>query len=263
MNPDTYYRDHWLDVDPEHIHDYEEMFRWRPSMEPLLAPAGIEPGHRVVDFGCGPGMLTIELARRVGPGGHVHAVDLNPDFVARTRHNAAREGVADRVTVHRATDDRLPLDDACVDRVVCKNVLEYVDDVDATLAEFRRVTRSGGLVHVIDSDWGMLTVEPLGCERIAALLAAAAPAYRTPLIGRQLYGAMRRAGLRDVKVRVLTSADTRGFLAFVVTNMVSYACDIGGFDPDEAKQVLAEVDAAIAGETWLAILPQFLVTGVA
>lgn len=36
MNPETYYRDHWLEVDPERLDDYEEMFRWRPRMEPLL-----------------------------------------------------------------------------------------------------------------------------------------------------------------------------------------------------------------------------------
>ena len=47
--------------------------------------------------------------------------------------------------------------------------------------------------------------------------------YRTPLIGRKLFGFVREAGLRDVKVQVLSGDDTRGYLAPVVFNMASYA----------------------------------------
>lgn len=39
MNPDTFYRDHWLDIDPEQIEAYEEMFRWHPRMETGPEPA--------------------------------------------------------------------------------------------------------------------------------------------------------------------------------------------------------------------------------
>ena len=70
MDDSTYYRDHWVRVEPERVAAYEEMFRWRPQMEPLIAPAALEPGLVVVDYGCGPGGLAIELARRVGAGGH-------------------------------------------------------------------------------------------------------------------------------------------------------------------------------------------------
>ena len=60
------------------------MFRWRPEMAPLLAPAALEPGLHVADYGCGPGMLSLELARRVGPDGRVHGVDINPLFLEPT-----------------------------------------------------------------------------------------------------------------------------------------------------------------------------------
>jgi len=260
VNPDTYYRDHWLEVEPDRIEDYEEMFRWRPSMEPLLEPAQIEPGQRVVDFGCGPGMLTIELARRVGPEGHVHAVDLNPDFLERTRANAESEGLADRVTVHRSTDDRLPLDSASVDRIVCKNVLEYVDDAVATLRDFRRALAPEGRVHAIDSDWGLLAVEPLGPERIAALFEAASMAYRTPLIGRKLYGLMRAAEFAEVRVRIVAGADTRGVLSPILFNMARYAKLSGKLPTEEVDGLLEDLKRSMAEGTYLLVLPQFLVT---
>src|SRR5512145_2552037 len=223
MGEATYYRDHWLTVEPERLDVYEEMFRWRPQLEPLLAPARLEPGLTVVDYGCGPGHLAVELARRVGPGGRVLALDLNAEFRRRTAERAAAEGVAERVTVLAVTDDVLPLEAGSVDRVVCKNVLEYVDDPAHTLAEFRRVLRPGGLAHVIDSDWGLLAVEPLGPERGAALFEAARHAYRTPYIGRRLHGLFRTAGFRDVQLQVLANADVKGHLAAVVLNMVQYA----------------------------------------
>ncbi len=263
MSDSTYYRDHWLDVEPERVAAYEEMFAWRPQMEPLLAPAQLEPGLVVVDYGCGPGLLAMELARRVVPGGHVHAVDINAPFVRRTRERAAAQGVADRVTAHHIGEDRIPLAPASVDRVICKNVLEYVDDPAKTIAQFREVLRPGGLAHAIDSDWGLLTVEPLGPERIAELFAAASHAYRTPLVGRRLYGLFRAVGFRDVRVQVLAGADTKGHMSPVVLNMASYARASGKLPEAKLDALVADLRRAIADESYLMLLPQFLVTGAA
>src|SRR5512145_1529759 len=103
MGEATYYRDHWVTVEPERLDAYEEMFRWRPQLEPLLAPARLGPGLTVVDYGCGPGHLAVELARRVGPEGRVLALDLNAEFRQRTAERAAAEGLAERVTVLAVT----------------------------------------------------------------------------------------------------------------------------------------------------------------
>lgn len=260
MDPETFYRDHWVEIDPERLEAYEEMFSWRPQLEPLLAPAELAAGQVVIDYGCGPGGLSVELARRVGDG-HVHAVDLNEEFVERARKRAAQEGVSERVTVHHVRDDRIPLPDASVDRVVCKNVLEYVEDPTGVLAEFRRVLRPGGRAHVIDSDWGLLAVEPIGPERLGELFTAASVAYRTPLIGRKLYGAFRGAGYDEVSVQVVTPADTAGWLAPVVVNMAGYARSSGLMEPARIDRLLEDLRRAVDEGTYLLVLPQFLVTG--
>jgi ubiquinone/menaquinone biosynthesis C-methylase UbiE len=263
MSEATYYRDHWLTVEPERLAAYEELFRWRPQLEPLLAPARLAPGLTVVDYGCGPGHLAVELARRVGPGGRVLALDLNAEFLKRTTERAAAEGVGERVTALPVSGDVLPLESGSVDRVIAKNVLEYVDDPAATLAQFRRALRPGGLAHAIDSDWGLLAVEPLGPERLAALFAAARHAYRTPHIGRRLHGLLRRAGFRDVELQVLAGADLKGHMAPVVLNMVQYARASGKLPAAELDAIVAELRAAIEAGDYLLLLPQFLVTGAA
>jgi hypothetical protein len=116
---------------------------------------------------------------------------------------------------------------------------------------------------VIDSDWGLLAVEPLGAERTAELFAAAAPAYRTPLIGRKLYGALRAAGFRDVKLKVLATADTKGFTAPIVFNMLSYARASGRLPEATLESLKDDLKRSLADGSFLLILPQFLVTGTA
>jgi SAM-dependent methyltransferase len=263
MSESTYYRDHWLTVERERLDAYEELFRWRPQLEPLLAPARLEAGLVVADYGCGPGHLTVELARRVGARGLVHALDLNAEFVSRTRARAEAEGVAGRVTAHEIARDGIPLPPGALDRVICKNVLEYVDDPLLTLASFRSALRPGGIAHVIDSDWALLAVEPLGIERTSELFAAARHAYRTPQIGRQLHRLFRRAGFRDVEVRVLATPDLKGHMAPVVWNMVQYARASGKLAPALLDAIVADVKRAIDAGEFLLLLPQFLVTGVA
>lgn len=263
MSDETYYRDHWLDIDPERIEGYEEMFRWRPEMAALLAPAEIEPGQTVVDYGCGPGMLSIELARRVGKSGRIHGVDINALFVERAAKNASAEGLGDRIAFHRIEASELPLEDASVDRIICKNVLEYVDDISATFREFRRALKPGGRVHAIDSDWGMLVVEPIGADRLAQVFAAASIAYKTPLVGRQLYGLMRAAGYQNVRVKMLAGPDTKGRAAPILFNMAKYARHSGRIDEASVAAFVDDVRAAIEAETYLLVLPQFLVTGIA
>jgi ubiquinone/menaquinone biosynthesis C-methylase UbiE len=99
IDAETYYQDHWLEIEAERLEAYEEMFQWRDALEPLIAPAELAQGHTVVDYGCGPGHLSMELARRVGPSGQIWSLDINREFLQRTRDRADAEGIADRVRV--------------------------------------------------------------------------------------------------------------------------------------------------------------------
>ena len=65
-------------------------------------------------------------------------MDVNEAFVARAREVADGSGRGEQITVHHSADERVPLPDGSVDRVYAKNVLEYVPDLDAVLAELRR-----------------------------------------------------------------------------------------------------------------------------
>ncbi len=116
------------------------MGRYSALLAPQLADlAGVEPGQRIVDVGCGPGALTSELVERVGAS-QVAAVDPSEQFVAaaRERHPG--------VDVRRAAAEELPFADGEFDAALAQLVVHFMADPVGGLAEMARVTRAGGVV---------------------------------------------------------------------------------------------------------------------
>lgn len=258
---DTYYQDHWVHIEPERMQRYENMFQWRDGQEILIAPAKVGEGQTVVDYGCGPGALVGELARRVGASGQVIGLDINAEFLEKTRAHVKSAGVNERVETKLMSDNTIPLEDGIADRVLCKNVLEYVPDPGFTIKEFHRVLKPGGIGHVSDSDWGAVIFEP-DDGRFARIMQAAGVAFRTPFIGRKLHGLFHQAGFEEIKVQMVASPDTVGALKPVLTNMATYARLSGQLDEADIDAFLAELDRSLEDGSYFAVLPQFLVTGV-
>jgi len=116
------------------------MGRYSAPLAPKLADlAGIKPGQRVLDVGCGPGALTAELVRRVGAA-NVEAVDPSERFV-----DAIRERIPD-VEVQQASAEELPFRAESFDVALAQLVVHFMSDPVAGLREMRRVTRTGGVV---------------------------------------------------------------------------------------------------------------------
>ena len=258
MNETTFYTDHWQRIEDERVARYERMFVWRDEHAALLAPLDLRAGSRVLDYGCGPGFVTLGMAAIVGGEGRAYGVDLNARFVA----DATRRGDGtEQLSYHLVEGGRIPLPDGCVDRLLCKNVLEYVPDVQATLAEFRRALEPGGRVLLLDSDWGFVIVEPWGRERTERFFRAAAPAFKTPEMGRRLRAELVDAGFEDVDVGIRAGADTAGGSLAVLRNMASYAGTFDALPAAEILALLAEAEAAVEAGRYLFSLPQFVVTG--
>jgi SAM-dependent methyltransferase len=119
--------------------------------EPLAAEfadaCGVREGQRVLDVGCGPGALTAELVRRLGPDA-VTAIDPSPSFVEAA---AAR---LPRVDVRTGAAEDLPFADASFDAALAQLVVHFMADPVRGLAEMGRVTRPGGTVGACVWDFG-------------------------------------------------------------------------------------------------------------
>jgi len=116
------------------------MGRYSVPLAPQLVDfATIAVGQRVLDVGCGPGALTAELVRRLGPEA-VSAVDPSEPFVAaaRQRHPG--------VSVRRAAAEQLPFGDQAFDAALAQLVVHFMADPVGGLREMARVTREHGVV---------------------------------------------------------------------------------------------------------------------
>jgi arsenite methyltransferase len=106
--------------------------------------------ERVVDLGCGPGLLALEMAHRVGMQGEVQGVDASASMIALAARRCYGKSW---VQLARGDVSRLPYPDMRFDAAVCTQVYEYVSDIDRALSELHRILRPGGRAVIVDTDW--------------------------------------------------------------------------------------------------------------
>jgi ubiquinone/menaquinone biosynthesis C-methylase UbiE len=174
--------------------------RWRTaenSAAYLLSH--LQTGQDVLDVGCGPGTITLDFARLVAPG-KVIGIDAVEEPLREAAADAAAAGLAN-VSFEVGDAYALPFEDGRFDVVHAHQVVQHLADPVASLAEMRRVTRSGGIVAVRDADMASTAWFPLvpGLDRWIELYRRVARANRgEPDAGRRLMAWAHAAGFTDV-----------------------------------------------------------------
>jgi arsenite methyltransferase len=206
------------------------------------------PGERVLDVGCGPGFYVAELLERVGPSGSVVAVDASADSLALARARCEGKGA---VAFHQAEATALPVGDADVDAALSVQVLEYVTDVDAALAELHRALRPGGRLVLWDIDWATLSWHSRDPERMARVLLAWEEHLADPGLPLTLAARLRAAGFVDIAMTAHAFADTSvgpdTYVGAVAPLIAAFVAERGTVTADEAEAwsaEQAELDAA-------------------
>lgn len=97
-------------------------------------------GMEVLDLGCGGGFMSEALAQR---GAHVTGIDPSVASLEAARKHAQSQGL--EIVYRKGVGESIPLDTRSVDRVVCVDVLEHVQDVEKVLVEIYRVLRPHGI----------------------------------------------------------------------------------------------------------------------
>jgi SAM-dependent methyltransferase len=172
-----------------------------PQEELLFDRYRLPERPRLLDAGCGTGEIASRLARRY-PTAEVLGVDVLEGSLALAR--ARHADLAPRLRFEARSVYGLGLPDGHFDLVACRHVIQSIPHPERVLAELVRVTRPGGRIHLLAEDYGMIFFERRrldpdqfwhdGPSQVGA-------ATRTDMqVGRQAFGLMRRAGLREVTV---------------------------------------------------------------
>lgn len=181
--------------------------RSRIFAEALVAFVAPPAGARVLDVATGSGVVAIEAARKVGPGGSVLATDFVPEWEQYLANDAAAAGVTN-VSFATMPAEALALPDASFDVAFCQFGLMFVDERVHALREMRRVLRPGGTLGV--AVWSV--PERVGLFRVPGIIGAALPPPEgepppSPLaLGEPglVEGLVAEAGFRQIVVEPVT-----------------------------------------------------------
>ena len=160
----------------------------------------LRPGLRVLDFGCGPGTISVGLAKAVHPG-ELHGVDMEESQIDLARE-VARVQRQDNTVFHVGDVSALDFKDGYFDVAHCHNLLMHVPDTYAVLTEVKRVLKPGGLIacremicesSFVHPDTGIFETAWHALEDLLTF------DHGHPQIGRELKSHILKAGFENVR----------------------------------------------------------------
>jgi ubiquinone/menaquinone biosynthesis C-methylase UbiE len=207
--------------------------------------ADVRPGYRVLDLGCGTGVVTRDLGRRVGERGRVVGVDRSRHLIQEAVRRATGQGLEGRIEFQSADGADLPFPNESFDLVIASAVFSHIPNGLEVLVEMTRVTRSGGTVAVFDHDIDTIVVNASDRELSRRIIHAYCDRYFTSgWAGRELYALFRQVALEDVHSlpMILSSTNYESYWQQMVERSSTVAVKTGVVSQEEAEAWRADLE---------------------
>ena len=231
-----------------------------PGGRELLLRAGIKPGMRVVDLGCGTGMTTQLLAELVGPTGKVIGVDYSAAQVEQARALLPNQLSNVRFVEASATETGLPKE--AFDLVYCRFLLIHLPDPEAALREMHELLKPEGIIAVEDGDLTSADSEPPSLLReFSNLFGALGPKWGVDYtLGRRLFHMVAEANFSQVEVTlnqpVFAQGENKRLLELSVAEAGSSFVAAGLITTEQLSETIAEMQCLNEDQTVLALMPR-------
>jgi SAM-dependent methyltransferase len=234
---------------------------YSPAGRRVLLKAGLQPGMRVADFGCGIGAVTRMLAEMVGPSGSVTGIDADEDQLVQAGNLFQQDGLSN-VLLWKADACATRLPTGAFDLVYCRFLLIHLPDPGACLREMSRVLKPGGIIVVEDGDLSTAgSVPPTALNAFSELFTKLGPKRGVDyLLGKNLYHMVSRAGFVDAEIEIHQPAFPRGENRALVKwtlEEASQGCiDAGLITPEQLDRTLDEMQIAMDDPNVLVLMPR-------
>lgn len=225
----------------------------------------LRPGMSVIDVGAGTGLISVDMARRVGPGGKVVALDPSALLLDAARKAAIEAGYGSIVETQVGDARALPFPDVSFDRALCHWVLLHVAEQERVVAEMRRVVSPGGKIVCVEMDWETQIVFPGRRDLTRRIFNFNTDRHIDGWMGRRLPSLFRELQLTDITVDPITTTDdgSRGpeWLEFL-RSRADNARAGGAMTEAEGEEWIGAIEAAAGEGRYFFAVTQFVVTGV-
>ena len=223
---------------------------WGPVTNAFFERLGVEPGMRVLDLGCGPGYVSVELAKRVGPSGEVVALDEAKHWTEWLALKAKERGLANvRTVTARIQEADLPA--SSFDVIFSRWVFSFLSDPSAVATMLARSLKPGGLLAIEDYNHEGVSIFPES-DGFRAAVRATRALYKTSggdqFVMGKIPAIFAAAGLETVEVHpnVLCGGPESGAFRWADSFFPRYSAvyeQKGLMTPAERNQFLAEWEA--------------------
>lgn len=213
---------------------------WATDLIERARPIG--PSDRILDLGCGTGVVARLLRERLGGGARITGVDVSPDMIEMAR------SVAPAIDWHVGNAMQLPFADGSFDLVISQQMLQFVPDRDAAAREIRRVLAPGG--RLVLATWRDRSEQPL-YETLGAIAERHLSSSLGPSIDRrfalgdpaELRRLFENVGFADIALDVVSRVDHLPKLPAHLVIAPMY--DLTALTPEQRAAHLAPIEGEL------------------
>jgi ubiquinone/menaquinone biosynthesis C-methylase UbiE len=229
-----------------------------------LAALKLRPGERVLDLGCGPGLLARELGDAVGQDGTVLGIDSSAKMlrVAQARCDGLPQVAFTTGSAEQSLADHYGVFDAAV----CVQLLLYLSNVAGAIGEMQQVLKPGGRVAIIETDWRSVVLNSADNDFSKRMFHAWDAAVPSPNLPARIPALLKEHGFSGVRAEAIPivclnpTPDT--FVGAVLEWTARNARDRGAVSEDEATAWLSELRELGQTGGFFFCVNRFLFTGV-
>lgn len=220
-------------------------------------------GEKVLDAGCGTGLLTEMIASQVGKQGQVTGLDYSQDMldVAATRCDPLGN-----IDLHQGSVTSLEFADNSFDAASCIQTLLYVDDVETAITELYRVIKPGGRIAVLETDWRGAVISSSDHALTRTLVETWDATVSSPNLPPILTPLLRSAGFNAIQVQAIPILNTSyigtNYGAGMIKLLAKNAVKRKVVEQEEADRWLQQIKELAAEQGFLFCVNRFLFTAV-